>query len=103
MGSSKRMSLMSVAFPKHVPLGVALVEAAVDDCERYGVAVLQQQQGGHGQRFVEGAGHGREVGAGVVTVGQLGGEEEIGVDLGGLNGGGIVEKVAEEVSSASVN
>ncbi len=79
---------------QNVALGIAFVQTAVDDGERHGIAMPQEHERGHGQRLVDGAGDGGKVGAGVVAIRKLYSKKQVGVALGLLDSGGIIEKVA---------
>jgi len=54
----------------------------------------QEHERGHGQRLVDCAGDGGKIGAGVMALRKLGSKKQVGVALGLLDGGWIIEKVA---------
>jgi hypothetical protein len=76
---------------QHVAGGVALARAAMDDAERDGVAVAEQDEGGLWEEAVDLADDAGELGAGVARLRELDGDEEVGVEGVGVVGAAIAE------------
>ncbi len=76
---------------------VAAVQAAVDHAQGDPIAVSEEHEGGHEQRLVDGADKRGEGRARVHGVGQVNGKEQVGLDPGGFQRGGIVEQVRLEI------
>lgn len=76
-----------------VPVGLPFVQAAVDDGEGDAIVMADEDQGRHGERFVDRAGDGRQEGAGIEAGRQFGSEEQIGVDAGAVHGGHVVQHI----------
>ncbi len=62
---------------QHVLRLIALMQAAIDHCEREGVAMPEQEHRGHGEQAIHGAGDAGKLGAGVVRLRQRDGKEQI--------------------------
>ncbi len=76
-----------------VPVGLPFVQSAVDDGEGDAVAMADEDQGRHGEGFVDRAGDARQEGAGIEIGRQFGSEEQIGVDAGAVHGGPVVQHI----------